>query len=518
MVLAANDQRLQGVKVRCERQGLQWELWPADVAQRTLYCMGSYERPMQQLLRVAIRPGDTVFDIGAHVGLLACPVARILATAGGRLFAFEPAPDSAGALRRNLELNGLDEVATVENVAVSDASGTGVLHSDPAYGEGGSSLRSLYGSGDGGQDVRVVRFDEWWHANDQPAMDVVKMDVEGAEAAAIAGMTEALSARTPRLLVIEIKEHLSGRAGRSTSDTERLLSELGYRRQPPLSQLLGSAEPMPWIDENVVFTHEDADVPLDQLRTSAERGPARASRPAPRRANALPERLRATYATRIIRPRLARRDRLRWWLVYGPAGSGATVMAQIIRSNARLSAGDRPLAPPPDGPPDRSDVDHDRSQISHDILSNAALGGGTTIDLVYEHAWLQPLEFESLAGMWGPPERKIFCFREPAGFMAAASQGLTDLSLDLLRERYVESLDSYWSIGGDPFEYTVDRTISDYISLLAPLSVPPGGAFSSSDQREESLVTPEMVEAFQRFVRRLDGDAEPGNRHPDSTT
>ena len=257
-LLAYDGRSLSGVTVRCRRQGLQWALQPSDISQRTLYCLGDYEGQLRTFVAGAIRPGDVVYDIGAHVGLLSCPLARTARDVGATLFSFEPAPDSVAALRRNLALNDLDAVAEVVPVGLSDAAGTASLSGDSNFGPDDSSVRSLFGDGSGSQSVELVRFDDWWAANGRPRVDVVKMDVEGAESLALGGMREAIKACRPRLLVVEMKDYLVARAGRTQNEAEAILVDLGYDRQPPLSELIGRREPAAWLDENIVFIPRDS--------------------------------------------------------------------------------------------------------------------------------------------------------------------------------------------------------------------------------------------------------------------
>src|ERR1035441_6724268 len=71
-----------------------------------------YEPETKALLGSLIRPGMTVFDIGAHVGHYTLLAARIVGPTG-RVYAFEPEPENFALLKRNVELNGYKNVTCV---------------------------------------------------------------------------------------------------------------------------------------------------------------------------------------------------------------------------------------------------------------------------------------------------------------------------------------------------------------------------------------------------------------------
>lgn len=508
VVLEARADRLAGVSLECERIGLDWRLRPADLAQRVLYCMGDYERPLRRFLVQNIGPADTVYDIGAHVGLLSVPLARALrdAGAGACLHSFEPTADSAEALRSNLERNGLAGIARLHEIALGREQGEATLRIDPSFGIEGSSLRSLYGEGAAGPVVRIERFDDWWRAAGCPPMDVVKIDVEGAEADVIAGMTEALEHCRPRLVVVELKDHLAGRAGRGTDAAVDALEAIGYRRCAPLSELIGMPQPMPWIDENVVFVPSERDAPTAPVSTGTPAsGRARVDE---KRTLDLRHRVVRAFLRRGGQSLLAHRRPRRWWLVYGPARCGTSYMALAIRANARLMVADWVLGPALQLPPElrqtRFDRDRARRDTSRNILANARLGAGGPLDLAYKQAWMDADEYEALVEMWGEPERKIFCYREPSGYMASAMKKFgSTLPVDVLQQRYIESLEVFPVIGGDRFEYHDRLVKSDYQSFLSPLVIPDDERFDFrySGSSADDLVTPAMEAAYADFTR-----------------
>lgn len=169
---------------------------------------GNYEADEQRLFSSCVQPGDTVVDIGAHIGLYAVQAARATGPSG-RVVAFEPADANFALLERNLVRNGYDWVE-LEQAAVTDVDGTVSLQLS-AVNSGDHSLSATVEPGRETREVRSVRLDSW-EPELRPA--VVKMDIQGAEPQAIAGAQRVLSGQDDLVLFSEVSpRHLGGRVG-----------------------------------------------------------------------------------------------------------------------------------------------------------------------------------------------------------------------------------------------------------------------------------------------------------------
>jgi len=153
--------------------------------------------------------------------------------------------------------------------------------------------------------------------------------------------------------------------------------------------------------------------------------------------------------------------------------------------------------------------DHDRflKDISSNILDNAYTGDGVQLDLIYKQAALLPKEYQTLIKMWGPPDRVIFCLRDPAGYMASATKKFAHGSVERLQEVYLASASSYLKIRGEIFEYTPELSLSDYIAFLEPLNfegkrLPP---FGYRGEQDLESVSEEMWSTYHR-IRELVAD------------
>jgi FkbM family methyltransferase len=150
--------------------------------------LGTFERAEQDAFARIVRPGDVIYDLGAHAGFYTLLAAK-LTGATGAVVAFEPVPRNLGYLRRNLALNHCENV-TVVAAAVADRSGTARFEEGPLNTVGALSQG-------GGDEVAVVSLDEY----PGPAPRVIKMDVEGAEAAVLRGARRVLREARPIVLL-----------------------------------------------------------------------------------------------------------------------------------------------------------------------------------------------------------------------------------------------------------------------------------------------------------------------------
>jgi FkbM family methyltransferase len=152
---------------------------------------GTYEPEQTRLFEERLRAGDTVLDVGAHVGYYTV-LSAVLAGPSGRVHAFEPNPRNAEFLRRHVRINRLDTVR-VEQAAVSDHEGTARF--DFGTGSGTGHLADV-----GALEVRTLRLDDYC-AQHALAPAAIKIDVEGAEMSVLAGAFDTLARYHPTIFL-----------------------------------------------------------------------------------------------------------------------------------------------------------------------------------------------------------------------------------------------------------------------------------------------------------------------------
>jgi FkbM family methyltransferase len=172
-----------------------------------------------------LRPGMTVLDVGANVGMYTLLGARRVGPAG-RVHAFEPTPRVATALRRNVALNGLDNVI-INEAAVGAVAGTATFFLQEA------SDRNTLGGGVGTpMEVKTITLDGYVTTAGVAKVDVMKMDVEGAEVAALQGGRELFSREEAPVLFLEVNPEALEAAGTSATELHGLLKRYGYLSYP----------------------------------------------------------------------------------------------------------------------------------------------------------------------------------------------------------------------------------------------------------------------------------------------
>ncbi len=184
----------------------------------------SAERFEIECWRRMILPGAVVADVGSNLGLFTLLAAR---SAGpeGHVHSFEPDPDNASVLARNIEANGYRNV-TVHRAAVTDACGTIPLYLRAEHRGDHRIYRPPTREGRERSAIQVpaVTLDSIF--GEGPAIGAVKLDIQGAEGRAIAGMTRTLEANPDLRLMFEFWPDGLRQCG---TDPEALLDGLRAR-------------------------------------------------------------------------------------------------------------------------------------------------------------------------------------------------------------------------------------------------------------------------------------------------
>jgi FkbM family methyltransferase len=193
-------------------RGLRWIVGSGDHG----YWLGSYELAFQHQFAETVQEGDTVFDIGAHVGYYTLLAARQVGL-GGHVYAFEPLPRNAAFLDHHIQINHLNNVTTYQ-VAVSDKTGS-------AHFGGGQSSSTGRITSNGELEVRAASLDDMLDSGEVAPPSVMKIDVEGAEAAVLRGGKRLLAQYRP---VIFLATHGS----EPQEECTHLLESLDYSLCP----------------------------------------------------------------------------------------------------------------------------------------------------------------------------------------------------------------------------------------------------------------------------------------------
>jgi FkbM family methyltransferase len=200
-----------------------------DSIARDVCFAGMYAPQETAVVRSLLGPGASFVDVGANWGYFTLLGASLVGDAG-RVVSLEPDPRLFRVLGENVERNGgLRQVGLLQ-VAAAERPGSLMLAGfDETEGNFGlSRIVREPGSGEQVFQVRAQPLDEIFEEQGLERIDLLKMDIEGAEGAAIAGMRDALLKRKVRRLLVEIHPNQMAEQGYAVEAAVAALRSAGY--------------------------------------------------------------------------------------------------------------------------------------------------------------------------------------------------------------------------------------------------------------------------------------------------
>ncbi len=180
-----------------------------------------HEPALTEVFHRVVKPGDTVFDVGANLGLHTLTFSKL----AGRVVAFEPNPGLAPNLRKTIA--ALPNAELVE-VCLSEADGVVEFHIS-AWDHMLGSMADWSGQPAKTVSVPARSIDSLIAEGVVPAPQVLKVDVEGAEVLVFRGAAKLLSGpQAPRFVVFEELNVASRKLGVADGAPAEFLREKGY--------------------------------------------------------------------------------------------------------------------------------------------------------------------------------------------------------------------------------------------------------------------------------------------------
>jgi FkbM family methyltransferase len=160
------------------------------------YYSANYEPQTLSFIKRNCKEGDTVFDLGAHLGLITVVTAQCVGP-GGKVISFEPTPFTNKILRRTVRINGMQKMVEVRNEAVSSVTGHATFHDTNNQASNANSLvRGPHTHH--ALEVATISLDDFAEQrNLRPA--VIKIDVEGSELDVLRGGSRLIRRVRPAL-------------------------------------------------------------------------------------------------------------------------------------------------------------------------------------------------------------------------------------------------------------------------------------------------------------------------------
>ncbi len=198
-----------------------------DWIQKQIYFFGRYEIEKNQtkFWKKYLRAGMIVLDIGANIGYYSLMAAkRVKGT--GLVYSFEPVTDTFIKLNKNIHLNQFQNIKVI-NKAMSDTTGIIEIFTADVENTGTASFSEHTHFSGVREKVETITGDDFFLDEETKRLDLVKIDVEGAEMKVLKGMIKTLRKFKP-LVLVEINKALLEKNGTRPYEIYQTLGSVGY--------------------------------------------------------------------------------------------------------------------------------------------------------------------------------------------------------------------------------------------------------------------------------------------------
>ena len=160
---------------------------------------GGYEEAELNYIANTVRPGATVIDVGANIGIFTISLA-VAVGENGRVWSFEPLMENLKRLKENINLNGSKNIDLFP-VGLGDFCGEldMYLSNDLAYASTTRLVNKQISVET--RKIEIRRLDDLWQEAERPQVDFIKIDVEGSEINVLHGAKKLITTCKPRIII-----------------------------------------------------------------------------------------------------------------------------------------------------------------------------------------------------------------------------------------------------------------------------------------------------------------------------
>lgn len=181
-----------------------------------------------KLLYRYIKPGSTIFDVGANIGDTALHFSKLTDTSG-KVFAFEPDPVNYVKLKTNIARNDFNNIEAL-NFGLGRINSIEKLYKVEPGNKGMNRILNQPEAKGAYTKITIRTIDEFVSEQKLNNLDVIKIDVEGFEFSVLQGATNTIEKFKP-ILFIEIDELNLNNNGTSANELFGFVSNIGYSIQ-----------------------------------------------------------------------------------------------------------------------------------------------------------------------------------------------------------------------------------------------------------------------------------------------
>jgi FkbM family methyltransferase len=185
---------------------------------------GVWEPDETRLFKRVIKKGMIVVDLGANVGWYTLIAAKLVGN-NGKVYSFEPDPDNCALLRKNVQINGYENVIVEQKAALDHGRIVKLFLNVDNLGD-----HRIYDCHDRRKwtFTEGIVLDDYFDDNHKK-IDVIKMDIQGAEMAALVGMDKIIRANDKLKMFIEFSPFLIKRSGFSPEAFLNRIAKYGFK-------------------------------------------------------------------------------------------------------------------------------------------------------------------------------------------------------------------------------------------------------------------------------------------------
>lgn len=205
LAFQARNLLTRNAAIQASAGGVAFQIVPEGAIAFHTWSRLRFERAELEFILRFLHPGVTLFDAGANIGLFSLAAGRKLQGQLAAIYAFEPCPSTFAILEKNLLLNGLTNVHTVR-AALSDQTGEANLYVNAALKD---ALNSLENPSHADAEVvarelvETITLDDFVAKERIARVDIMKVDVEGAELLVFRGGRNLLARPDAPLILYE---------------------------------------------------------------------------------------------------------------------------------------------------------------------------------------------------------------------------------------------------------------------------------------------------------------------------
>lgn len=215
-----------------------------------------FEAQYKTCLDAILHDAKVVIDVGANIG----QYALYFAFHGKKVFAFEPMPSMIERLNTHIAMNNISDKITLVTKALTSSNGT-LKFSLPKAENSGTASTVLGRSQNTDELIEVegITLDDYLASiNFQGSVDLIKIDIEGAELFALQGMKNLLSSQNKPVLILEMNDDMMKMAGYTPDGVVEFLKPFGYQAyEITRSGFSGPEEKILSLSENYAFLTQE---------------------------------------------------------------------------------------------------------------------------------------------------------------------------------------------------------------------------------------------------------------------